>query len=241
MISIRDTGIGMSEETIAELCSPFHQADASMARRFGGTGLGLAIAKRLLTLLNGDLRIQSTPDQGSVFVVSLRQFFQKDSHWMPWQNGCERSDEPGPAVPTQDPRQLVEKHILLVEDCRDSRRLFTLVLEKSGAVVTVAENGSEAVEKMTESENRHYDLVLMDIQMPVMDGYEATATIRRWEKQHDLPRVPIIALTANTSDEDRDQALESGMDDFAANRSIGNACWPSYMIIVPIKIDGCSR
>jgi PAS domain S-box-containing protein len=209
---VKDTGIGMTPEQIGRLFQPFAQADCSTTRQYGGTGLGLAISRRLAEMLGGDIHVVSTPGEGSTFTVTLEA--------EPAGSGRMLHDLAEAAVriprPATDAALApVELHgrILLAEDGPDNQRLISTVLRSAGAEVDVAPNGRAAVEKVASalSEGRPYDAVLMDMQMPEMDGYEATALLRRQGYTG-----PIMALTAHAMAEDRQKCLDAGCDDYAA-------------------------
>ncbi|PKO34121.1 MAG: hypothetical protein CVU34_08875 [Betaproteobacteria bacterium HGW-Betaproteobacteria-7] len=197
-ISVRDTGIGMAAETVAELFSPFVQGDASTTRRFGGTGLGLSICKRLIDLMGGKIHVESTPGQGSTFHLEL-----------PFAVG-----EQLPAVAPRSPRAAPDNlHILLVEDNAINRKVAIALLEKLHCRCTTTVNGAEALERL-----RHeaFDIILMDCQMPVMDGFEATHRLRAGEAGKAAAHLPVIAMTANAMQGDREECLAAGMDDYLA-------------------------
>jgi len=212
-----DTGLGMAPDQSSKLFQPFSQADSSTTRRFGGTGLGLTICKRLAEMLGGGISFSSASGVGTTF-----------SFWVdagildgvPLRD-CERSEPPReveiphPARRETDrlpPQPLRGLRLLLAEDGPDNQRLIAFLLRKAGADVIIVENGQEAVHIATvaAAEHRPFDVVLMDMQMPVMDGYEATAMLRR-----EGYRDPIVALTANAMAGDRERCLASGCDDFA--------------------------
>lgn len=217
-LSVKDTGIGIPEHALPDVGLAFHQADTAMSRRFGGTGLGLSISKRLVSLLKGDMQIHSVFEEGSTFIVSFRQSLEAHSNWLSWDYmHNEEKQIIGQSV-IHPKEQFKEMQVLLVEDCVETQRLVALILKKAGAEVCIVENGWEAVEKL---QNRRtvgtpFDIVLMDLQMPIMDGYEATSKIRHWECLCDAPRTTIVALTANSSDENRTKAWDVGMDDFCS-------------------------
>ncbi len=214
-VDVSDTGIGMSPEQVNRLFQPFAQADSSTTRKFGGTGLGLTISKRLAIMLGGDITVNSVPGKGSTFrftvgVGSLQaiRFFDKLS--------AVRNQ----AAATTTPSKIkLQGRILLAEDGPDNQRLISFVLRKAGAEVVVAQNGQEAVDLVlaeqdtadappNEKKTRHpFDLVLMDVQMPVMDGYEATRRLR--EEGYEGP---IIALTAHAMPQDIKKSLTAGCD-----------------------------
>ena len=199
--SIQDTGIGMTEEAQKNLFQPFSQIDASITRRYGGTGLGLAISKQLVSLMGGEIWVESSPGKGSVF-----QFTTK------FGLGGEPVALGGEAVPGLSTLRrkagLQGCSILLVDDNEINLDVAGAMLEGLGAIVTTAENGKRALEELA---GKDFDAVLMDVHMPVMDGYEATKILREQEKWRTLP---VIALTASAMASDREQAIASGMNDF---------------------------
>lgn len=215
---IRDTGIGMSPETVNKLFQAFTQADASTTRKYGGTGLGLAICKKLTDLMGGTIAVESEPDKGSCFKITLRLYRMEhpDSD----------ASAQAAAVAERTPAPIEGAHILLVEDIAANRKLATILLEKMGCIVECAENGEQAVEMCG---GKKYDLLLMDCQMPVMDGYEATKAIRSAGGPNSA--TPIVAMTANASEEGRENCLEAGMDDCITkpiNRGIFEECINRY-------------
>ena len=197
-ISVRDSGIGMDADTVANLFSPFVQGDASTTRRFGGTGLGLSICKRLIDLMDGDIRVESTPGQGSTFHVELPFAM------------AEQPSAAAPAVQAATPGDL---HILLVEDNAINRKVAAALLDKLHCQCTTTENGAEALERLR---RESFDIILMDCQMPVMDGFEATRRLRAGEAGQEAMRLPVIAMTANAMQGDREECLAAGMDDYLA-------------------------
>ncbi len=205
-----DTGIGMSAEQAATLFQPFTQADETMTRRFGGTGLGLTISQRLANLLGGDIRLASTPGQGSTFTVELvlRPSDAADLIAPP----SEGAAAPAPP-PASVSGRLTGIRILLAEDGLDNQRLISFHLRKAGAEVTLAENGRIALEHAQAAmrSGSDFDLILMDMQMPELDGYGATAALRKAGYHR-----PIVALTAHAMSGDRERCIEAGCDDFAS-------------------------
>jgi len=203
-----DTGIGMTQEQISKLFQPFAQADSSTTREFGGTGLGLAISKRLAEMLGGDITISSSPGKGSTFSLIIETGLL---------DGVPMLDNPSEAVAEAEeekpvsPQVKLDCHILLAEDGPDNQRLISFILEKAGARVELAEDGEVACEKAlaAHAKGEPYDVILMDMLMPVMDGYEATRELRR----HDYTG-PIIALTANAMAGDDQKCREAGCDDY---------------------------
>ena len=199
---VEDTGVGISEEALGRLFSAFEQADASITRHYGGTGLGLAITRKLAVLMGGDAGASSTPGVGSLFWFTAS--LQRD------QTAEVQADLPVDDAEEILRRDFAGRRVLLVEDEPINREIALLMLEDAGLSVDQAEDGGQAV---TMAANGAYDLILMDMQMPTMDGIEATRRIR------ELPvcrTVPIMAMTANAFAEDRARCLAAGMDDFMA-------------------------
>ena len=197
--SIRDTGIGLSEEQISHLFQPFTQADTSTSRKFGGTGLGLVICKRLVQMMNGNIWIDSKEGKGSDFKFTAVFGIGKE---------ISSSNETDAETYTNAQRNLFNKEILLVEDNPFNQQVAQELLQNIGMYVTVANNGQEA---LLELAKKTFDIVLMDVQMPIMDGYEATRHIR---SNPNLSSQCVIAMTANAMPEDRQRCLSAGMDDF---------------------------
>lgn len=191
-ICVSDTGIGMSRVQLAKLFTAFSQADVSTTRLFGGTGLGLAISKRLAQQMGGDISVSSTLSKGTQFTLAVTLPVAK---------------APSPSVPPEaPPLSLKGMRILVAEDNLLNQRLFKRVLARFGADVTLVENGQLAVYACNE---QAFDIVLMDLQMPIMDGFEATRQIRA-----NHPTLPIIAASANVLTEERARADRAGVDDY---------------------------
>jgi signal transduction histidine kinase/CheY-like chemotaxis protein len=200
LFAVRDTGIGIPQDKQVAIFQPFQQADNSITRRYGGTGLGLAISSRLINMMGGTLRVESDPGKGSIF------YFSVPCKQTPAATSIQA--EMKPHQPLQTTRPL---HVLLAEDNAVNRMLAVRLLDRAGHTVSIAENGQEALEIWLATPP---DAILMDMQMPVMDGVESTILIRQQEQSRGLPRTPIIALTASAMSSDRDKCLQAGMDDF---------------------------
>ncbi|MCB0760674.1 MAG: response regulator [Flavobacteriales bacterium] len=201
--AISDTGIGISAEKLDNLFSPFTQADSSTSRKYGGTGLGLTISKRLAELMQGDITVESTLEQGSTFSLSLTTIE------IPGEEDEDSSAIPPPPLDDSFAR-LFPLQILIAEDNFINQKLAEQVFEKMGYTVTLVSNGKEAVEAAT---RKNFDIIFMDIHMPEMDGLEATRIIR----EHAPPqqRAPhIVALTANVVNESEETCRKAGMNDF---------------------------
>ena len=202
---ITDTGIGIPAEKLAAIFEPFRQVDGSMTRRFGGTGLGLAIASTLVELMGGRIQLDSTPGRGTTFHVTLPAVAAADN--------VQTESAVSAAVAASARRAAAparRARILVAEDNIVNQRVAAALLTKRGHTVTVVNNGREAVDAM---QRERFDLVLMDVQMPEMDGFEATAAIRRME-QDTGRRVRIVAMTAHAMSGDRENCLAAGMDDY---------------------------
>jgi len=202
-MDVIDSGIGISEEAQRKLFNAFTQADGSTTRKYGGTGLGLAIVRKLTTMLHGSLGVQSEPGKGSRFWVEMA--FEIPQGVLPEQNLA------ATAVMTKD---YLQGHVLLVEDNPVNQMVAKKMLEKAGLSFEVANNGQEAVNRL--QAEHCFDLVLMDCQMPVMDGYAATGEIRKRELAGALGHLTVIAMTANAMDGDREKCIEAGMDDYVS-------------------------
>lgn len=197
--SVKDTGIGVSHEDEERIFRSFEQADPSVARQYGGTGLGLAISSRLVRMMGGEIGLDSQVGKGSDFFFTL-----------PLPEG-ETQQAAEPLLPLGEEELFRGKRVLLVEDNVMNMEIAQGILEMKGFVVEQAWNGAEAVERFGASLPGWYDLILMDIQMPVMDGLQATKAIRKMPRP-DAARVPIVAMTANAFDEDMRKSVESGMN-----------------------------
>ncbi len=196
---VQDSGIGIAADRLPHIFDAFTQADASMSRRFGGTGLGTTISKQLTELMHGRIWATSEPGQGSVFHVLLpleagdAQRAQRRAH---------------PAAHSQ----LAPMRMLAVDDVEQNLELLTLLLGKQGHTLVTAGNGEQALARATQEA---FDVILMDVQMPVMDGLTACRELRRIEAEQGRPRTPVLALSASVQQEDQQAAIDAGMDGFA--------------------------
>ncbi len=200
-IRIKDTGIGMTKEFLAHIFEPFERERTSTMSKTQGVGLGMSITKSLVEMMGGTISVSSEAGKGTEFVLGFTFKLQKSV-----QAQTERT-----SVDTVHPNDFSGKRLLIVEDNELNMEIASEILSASGFSVETAQNGQIAVDMVQNSPVGYYDAVLMDIQMPVMDGYQATREIRRL-KRKDLAEIPIIALTANVSDEDKRAAFASGMN-----------------------------
>ncbi|HIK90669.1 MAG TPA: response regulator [Planctomycetes bacterium] len=210
-IEVIDTGIGMTPDQMKSMFQPFTQADASTTREFGGTGLGLTISKRLAEMLGGDITISSCPGEGSTFTVTVETGPLDNVEMLHnvTENLFETSRKKSKA--TVDSAARLDCRVLLAEDGPDNQRLISFVMKKAGAHVTIAENGRIAMNLVLAARDRgeSFDVILLDMQMPVMDGYEATRNLRA-----EGCTLPIIALTAHAMSHDRQKCIDAGCDDY---------------------------
>ncbi len=202
--AVVDTGIGIASETQSELFKPFNQLDTSTTRAYGGSGLGLSIVRNLAEMMHGETGVDSSPGAGSRFWFRLR---------LPCAPNAMRIQLPEAAGMTGAENTYAgeERHILVVEDNPTNRKVVEAMLRKQGYRVDSVEHGQAAVEFVRQ---QRPDLILMDVQMPVMDGCDATRAIRQFEAETAGERLPIVALTAGAFAEDRENCLAAGMDDF---------------------------
>ncbi len=215
-ISIIDTGIGLSQEQAGKLFQPFTQADNSMSRRFGGTGLGLSISLRLAEKLGGNIEIKSEQGQGSCFCATISTGDLTGVSMIDYANPVAANSRNKQAPSTDKPaspkkNEQLNCKLLLVEDGVDNQRLISFLMKKAGADVTIAENGLIGVETTTEAieQGKPFEIILMDMQMPVMDGYTAAAQLRSKGIE-----TPIIALTAHAMAGDREKCIQAGCTDY---------------------------
>ncbi len=202
VFSVVDTGLGIAPEKIPTLFEPFVQADSSTTRRFGGSGLGLSIVSRFVDAMGGTIDVQSTPEKGSVFLITLP---------------CEVTNAPAPepaaALPETEPISAANGRrgltVLLAEDNNVNQMIFQKMLIRLGCEVILAKHGREALEALRKAD---VDLVLMDCQMPELDGYQTTRELRAWGGS--FASLPVIALTASAMAEDRQNCIDAGMNDF---------------------------
>lgn len=207
---IEDTGIGIPDEVAPDLFAAFKQGDLSTSRQYGGTGLGLSISRELARMMGGDVQLDSSYRQGCRFLVRLQLEVSTDSGFIAGADEPLRELSPLPQssdVIDEPDLPLLGRRLLIVEDMPLNQLIAQKLLEAAGAEILLADNGQEAIDILEHNED--IDLILMDIQMPVMDGYEATRKIRQGEKYKDIP---IIAMTANAMSQDVKECLQAGMD-----------------------------
>jgi len=205
-VSVIDTGVGIDLSHQEYIFERFFQEDSSATRRFGGTGLGLSISRQLIEMMGGEINVESEKAKGSRFWFTLT---------LPIATALVKMDGP-PAIISQPDLSfpnLAQAHILLVEDNKTNQMVAKIMLKKFGCQFEVANHGQEAIEKVR---TIPYDIILMDLQMPIMDGYQATQIIRQWEQQLKRPPIIIIAMTAEAMKGDREQCLAMGMNDYIA-------------------------
>jgi signal transduction histidine kinase/ActR/RegA family two-component response regulator/HAMP domain-containing protein len=200
-----DRGIGISEYQISKLFRPFEQADGSITRNFGGTGLGLVISKNLVEMMGGAISLTSREGEGSVFSFTIKCPARKQTV----KKDAEKETSAGQEAQQYD---FSGKRCLVVDDVDINREILVELLSDTGIALETAANGREALDKFAAREERYFDIILMDMQMPVMDGCTASREIRKLARR-DASRIPIVAMTANVLPEDTKRALDSGMND----------------------------
>jgi len=218
LFEVTDDGIGISAENQEKLFGAFEQAETGITRRFGGTGLGLAVSKRLVKAMGGKIWVDSELDKGTKFSFTILLKYGREESYISPKDDEENNEADNEACTYKN------KHLLIADDMSSNRLIITSLMEDIGFSVDCVENGKEAVEMFAANPER-YDLILMDVRMPVMDGHDATRSIRSL----DIPRakdIPIVALTANAFDDDVKKCIESGMDDHLSK---------------PVNIDSINR
>ncbi len=223
-----DTGIGIADEQLHKLFQPFSQVDSSSTRKYGGTGLGLMIVKRLVELMEGSIHVESQLGVGTTFRVTL-----------PLQDAEDRQEMiPADFIPMPTFAEHHPLRILVVEDDRVNLKVIQLLLQKLGYVATTTENGLETVLAI---QKQRFDVILMDIRMPTMDGYETTRQIRRWEGENQLVPHYIVATTANVMPDDRERYTATGMNDFIGKpirvRDLAEALQRSWSFVQDVQTD----
>ncbi len=216
--SVTDTGIGISTEQQAYLFQAFQQADSNTVRKFGGTGLGLSISKNIVEMMGGDIWVESTLHEGATFTFTIQA-----------KRGAERV-QAEENLPNMEGR-FTKYRILLAEDIEINREIVVAMLESTGIQIDDAENGMEAV-RMFSQEPERYDMIFMDVQMPEMDGYEATRQIRSLDVPN-AATIPILAMTANVFREDVEKCLEAGMNDHVGKPLDIKEVWEKLRTYLP--------
>ena len=221
-IEVEDTGIGIDQENLNNVFDDFYQTDVGSTRQHGGTGLGLTITKRLVELQEGTIRVASEKGKGSKFTVTI-----------PYKIGAKTDLEQHREAANRDEGALKGKSILVADDEEYNRLLLKTILQKWQMKITLCENGKEVLEAL---ESNHYDLILMDVRMPEMNGLEATKSIRA---QFNAPfnRIPIIALTAAASNSDAQKCIRAGMDDFLSKPFKGVQLYQKITEVLKIEED----
>ena len=202
-IRVKDDGIGMTAEFAKRVFEPFERERTSTVSKIQGTGLGMAIAKNIIDMMGGTIDLHTKKGEGTEFVLRLELVLQAQP------KPVEAKQQE--LLPESSTESFAGKRLLLVEDNELNREIACMILCKYGFELETAENGQEAVEMVAAEAPGYYDLVLMDIQMPIMDGYEATKAMRHLPRK-DVTTLPILAMTANAFEEDKERALQNGMN-----------------------------
>ena len=210
-LRVRDSGIGISDEQRTQLFQPFSQGDSGTARQFGGTGLGLAICRQLAHLMDGEIELASKPGAGSTFSLVVVLALGDPAALPPDHDEPGEESFPSRALPSVEQAEQERSLVLVVDDHPTNREVLTRQLARAGYACETAVDGEDALERW---KSGRYALLLADIHMPRMDGYQLTAAIRRIERAERRERTPIVAITANVSKGEPERCLEAGMDDF---------------------------
>jgi CheY-like chemotaxis protein len=220
-VEVRDTGIGIAPDQIDAIFQKFVQADSSITRKYGGSGLGLAISKRLIEIMGGTIDVASVPGQGSTFTLRL-----------PLRPGSPANGKHAPLPLTSRKPVAAQGRILLVEDNYPNVLVATTFLEEFGYSYDVASNGHDALRCL---EDGQYDAVLMDVQMPKMNGWDTTRAIREEERAARRARLPVIGMTAHALSGDRERCMDAGMDDYICKPFDGNELRAKLKMLIPEK------
>ena len=206
-----DNGIGMSKDYIEHIFEPFTREEDDRTSKIQGTGLGMTITKSIVTMMDGDIKVESEPGKGSRFTVTVCLKLQETNKIVPDVNMYNSVNARKEAIDEITNFNYENRRVLIVEDNELNMEIAIEIFKMAGMETDTAENGAEAVDKFTEHEENYYDMIFMDIQMPVMNGYEATAAIRAMDRS-DAKHVPIVAMTANAFAEDIRDSKRAGMN-----------------------------
>ena len=229
MVYVMDSGLGIAPEGQAKLFTDFTQIDSSTTRKFGGTGLGLAICKQLITLMNGEIGVKSEAGKGATFWFTINLDIDKS---IP-----SKEDTTQKATIEEQPN--LNGKVLLVEDNSVNQIVAKTILEKFGLTPVIANDGQEAIQQVVQNK---FDLILMDCQMPVLDGFDATARIRQIEiENNSSTRLPIIALTANVHDKDKERCLAVGMDGYLAKPIVKDELYLMLQQYLPVQTGSINQ